>query len=459
MFSFMAIGKIGLEIHTYLTTREKLFCRCKASREREDKPNIFICPICTGQPGAKPMRPNADAVEKAVKIGLILGCKINERCPWMRKHYDWPDLPKGYQTTLSGAHAVPLGVDGKFSGIRIESMHLEEDPAAWDPKTGRVDYNRSGLPLVEIVTAPDFKTAQEVYEWVRKLVHALSYLKAVDSNAGVKADVNVNLVDERGVKKTERVEVKNVNSIENMRATVEHEIERQSREGSVRETRRFDEAKGKTTRMRGKEQAWDYRFVADPDLIVLQISREQVLKLRGALPELPDVKLEKLVKKYKISAGDASVLAKNIDIALFFEKVAAKIDGVFALPWVTVELLRVLNWNKKNLDDVSISVEHFVSLLNLVKSGKITELQAKQILNEFVPASFDPSEVDGKISDVRELEPFALKVIDENAKVVADYKSGDLKALNFLLGEVMKATERRADFVVARKLLEKMLKQ
>src|SRR3989344_8429120 len=164
----MVQPKIGLEIHTYLVTKEKLFCRCAASRLREDKPNSFICPICTGQPGAKPMRPNADAVEKAVKIGLILGCKINERCPWMRKHYDWPDLPKGYQTTLSGAHAVPLGVHGNFSGIKIESMHLEEDPAAWDPKTGAVDYNRSGLPLVEIVTAPDFKTADEVYAWVKK---------------------------------------------------------------------------------------------------------------------------------------------------------------------------------------------------------------------------------------------------------------------------------------------------
>ncbi|MEK6846739.1 MAG: Asp-tRNA(Asn)/Glu-tRNA(Gln) amidotransferase subunit GatB [Nanoarchaeota archaeon] len=452
------IGKIGLEIHTYLTTREKLFCRCRASRERGTKPNSFVCPICTGQPGAKPMRPNADAVVKAVKIGLLLECKINNVCPWMRKHYDWPDLPKGYQTTLSGAHAVPLGIDGKFLGIRIESMHLEEDPAAWDPNTGKLDYNRSGLPLVEIVTAPDFKTAQEVYDWVRKLVHALSYLKAVDSNAGIKADVNVNLVDERGAKKTERVEVKNVNSVENMRAAIEHEIERQMREGGVRETRRFDEVKGKTIRMRGKEQAWDYRFIADPDLVVLQISKDNVLKLQKELPELPNVKLERLIKKYKISSTDAAVLAKNIDIALFFEKVAGRIDGSFALPWVNVELLRVLNWNKKSLDEVSISVEHFVKLLEMVKNRKITELQAKQILNKFVPASFDPSKVDGKISDIKELEPFVLKVIKENAKVVADYKSGDAKALNFLLGEVMKATERRADFAVARRLLENILK-
>src|SRR3989344_6237366 len=180
------------------------------------------------------------------------------------KHHDWPDLPKGYQNTMSGPHAVPLGVNGKFEGITIESMHLEEDPAAWDPKTGAVDYNRSGLPLVEIVTAPDFKTADEVYAWVKKLVHALSYLKAVDKNAGIKADVNVSLVDEKGKQKTERVEVKNVNSVENMKAAIEFEISRQSEEGSIRETRRFDEVKGKTTHMRSKENAWDYRFIADP---------------------------------------------------------------------------------------------------------------------------------------------------------------------------------------------------
>src|SRR3989344_9652288 len=154
--------KCGLEIHAYLVTNEKLFCRCKASRERGIKPNIYICPTCTGQPGAKPMAPNSTAVEKATQIAIMLGCKVNTEMPWMRKHYDWPDLPKGYQNTMSGPHAVPLGVNGKFEGITIESMHLEEDPAAWDPKTGAVDYNRSGLPLVEIVTAPDFRSADEV---------------------------------------------------------------------------------------------------------------------------------------------------------------------------------------------------------------------------------------------------------------------------------------------------------
>ncbi len=451
--------KCGLEIHTYLITNEKLFCKCLASREKGLKSNTLICPICTGQPGAKPLRPNSEALKKAVQIALMLSCKVNEILPWMRKHYDWPDLPKGYQNTMSGSHAVPLGVSGKFEGIRINSMHLEEDPASWDPKTGEVDYNRSGLPLVEIVTEPDFTSSQEVYEWVRKLVHALSYLKAVDSNAGIKADVNVSIVDSDGKQKTERVEVKNVTSIEAMKSAIEYEFVRQQKEGSVRETRRFDEAKEITMRMRGKEQQDDYRFIVDPDLVSVHINKNYIKEIEKNIPELPSVKLDKLVKKYSLSAYDAGVLAKNIDIASFFEEVANHVDGKFALPWITVEVLRVLNYNKKLFSDVEISVEHFVTLLKMVKTGKITELQGKQILNKFVPKSFDPSKTEGKISSEKELEKYIKEVIKKESKAVLEFRNGDVKAFNFLIGAVMKSTDRRADSVVVRKLIEKMLRQ
>jgi len=346
--------KCGLEIHAYLVTNEKLFCRCKASRERGIKPNIYICPTCCGMPGAKPMAPNLTAVEKATQIAIMLGCKVNAEMPWMRKHYDWPDLPKGYQNTMSGPHAVPLGVNGKFEGITIESMHLEEDPAAWDPKTGAVDYNRSGLALVEIVTAPEFKTAEQVYEWVNKLVHALNYLKAVDTNAGVKADVNVSLTEDDGKQKTERVEIKNITSIDAMKSAVLFEFERQKKEGSVRETRRFDEVKGVTMRMRGKEMADDYRFIVDPDLMTAVLAKKFIGEQEKLVPELPSAKLDKLIKKYKIQPRDAAVLAKDIDIAIFFESVVENIDGKFALPWITVELLRVLNYNNKKMVEVNI---------------------------------------------------------------------------------------------------------
>ncbi len=445
-------GLIGLEIHAYLTTPEKLFCRCVASRERGLTENTHICPICTGQPGAKPMAPNADAVQKAVQIGLLLGCTINERVSWMRKHYDWPDLPKGYQTTMSGAHATPLGVNGTFSSITISSMHLEEDPASWDPKTGCVDYNRSGLPLVEIVTAPEFHFAEEVVEWLHTLVHALAYLKAVDSNAGIKVDVNVNIPG-----KTERVEIKNITSIEAIGKAIEFELERQTREGSVRETRRYDEAKGTTISMRSKEQEADYRFMPDPDLLAVMLDKNYVDALQKKLPELPDVKLKKLIKKYKIDAQNAAVLAKHLEVVTFFEQVAEKIDGAFAVPWVTVELLRVLNWNKTTLDMVDIRPEHFVALLKLVKEKKITELQAKQILNGFVPKSSMPR-VEGKLDDVHKLEKVINEIIALNKESVDKYRAGEKNVLNFLIGEVMKATNRRADFAVAKKILEKLLK-
>jgi aspartyl-tRNA(Asn)/glutamyl-tRNA(Gln) amidotransferase subunit B len=446
-------GLIGLEIHTYLVTKEKLFCRCAASREKGLKPNVNICPICTGQPGAKPMAANAEAVHKAVMIARMLGCEVNERMKWMRKHYDWPDMPKGYQTTMSGAHATPLGVNGNFDGIEVSSMHLEEDPASWDPSSGCVDYNRSGLPLVEIVTAPAFHYAEEVGEWLQKLTHALAYLKVADSNAGIKCDVNVNIPG-----KTERVEVKNISSVEAVMKAINYELQRQNEEGSVRETRRYDDVKGKTIRMRSKEAQDDYRFIADPDLQAVAVEKSFVKKIDGALPEMPEEKLKKLVKKYKIDEKDAAVLAKHLDIAIFFEEVAAKIDGGFALPWVTIELFRVLNWNKKTLAEVDIKVEHFVALLNMVKEGKITELQAKQLLNKFVPASSDPTKhVQEKMDDAKELKPIIEGIIKKHKDEAERYKKGEKQLLNFLMGEVMKATNRRADFRVAKELLEKLL--
>lgn len=449
-----AKAMIGLEIHSYILTGEKLFCRCKASREKGLKPNTHICPICTGQPGAKPMLANEEAVKKAVAIGLMLGCRINEKLIWQRKHYDWPDMPKGYQNTLSGPYAMPVGEKGEFAGIGIWSMHLEEDPASWEPSTGCVDYNRSGLPLVEIVTAPDFTSAEEVMEWMKKLVLGLSYLKAVDPNAGLKADVNVNIAG-----KTERVEIKNISSIEDIGRAIDYELERQAREGSVRETRRYDSLKGKTIRMRGKEEAEDYRFISDPDLKDIVIDKKFISGIENNLPESPEEKLEKLVRKYKIDEKNAEVLVKNIDIVEFFEKVADRIDAKFALPWVSVELLRFLNYNKKKLEEVQMDVGHFVALLKMVKEGRITELQGKQVLNKFYPKSFDPTkEVEGKIDNEKALVQFAEKAITANPKAVEDYRNGDVNALNFLMGEIMKMTNRRADFKIARKVLERLLR-
>ncbi len=448
-------GMIGLEVHTYLVTREKLFCECIASREKGLKPNIYICPICTGQPGAKPMLPNLEAIKQAIRIGLMLGCEINKNLVWQRKHYDWPDLPKGYQNTISG-NVKGIGIDGKFYGIEIWSMHLEEDPASWDPNTGCVDYNRSGLPLVEIITAPAFTSSGEVISWLRILLHNLSYLKSVDGNAGIKVDVNVSIPN-----KTERVEIKNLNSLENIRKAIDYELDRQEREGSERETRRYDDAKGKTFRMRGKEDAEDYRFISDPDLQDIALDDKMINIIRKKLPENPEKKLFRIINKFKIGSTDAEVLVQHIDVAEFFEKVAEKIDAKFALPWITVELFRLLNDNKTSLDKFDIKIEHFVELLENVKNGKISVLKGKQLLKQFFPKSFSVRslvEKEAKLSDKREVERVAREVIKQNPKVVGDYKKGEQNAFNYLMGEIMKKTNRRADFIIAREILKEILK-
>jgi len=449
--------KIGLEIHGYLQTQEKLFCKCKAERHSSEKPNTNICPICTGQPGCKPMLPNSEAIKKIIQIGLMLNCKINPSFVWQRKHYDWPDLPKGYQNTISGSYSIPVGEKGNFEGIGITEVHLEEDPASWNPETGCIDYNRSGLPLVEIVTEPDFSSSKEVTEWLKKLILTLSYIKAVDKNAGLKADVNVSINQKAG---GNRAEIKNISSIEDIRNAIEYEIIRQEKEGTQLETRRWTGEK--TEKMRGKEEAADYRFIPEPDLPIIKLEKKRIDKIKSKLPETPAEKLSKLIKKHKIDKKSAEVLSNNFELVEFFEQVSEKISPEFALSWVTIELLRVLNYNHKSLDEVDIKPEHFSELLEAVKEKKITELKAKQILNSFVPKSHSISSEmknSGRIIDEKEIEKFVLQVLAKNKQAHEDYKAGKQESLNFLLGEIMKLSSKRADFSVARKVLIKLLKK
>ena len=449
--------KIGLEIHGYINTNEKLFCTCKTIHGLKfAKPNSNICPTCTGQPGAKPLLPNKVAIDKAIEIALILGCKVNTKLIWQRKHYDWPDLPKGYQNTISGAHATPIGENGKFLDIRIKEAHLEEDPAAWNPKTGGIDYNRSGLPLIEIVTQPDFTSSQQVIDWLKQLIMTLAYIKSFDKNAGIKADVNISLPELKG----ERVEIKNINSLKNIRTAIEAEIARQKSDvPRSQETRMFDEAKGTTIKMRTKEQAEDYRFITEPDLPAIVLGKERIEKLSSSLPETPREKLQKLIKKYNIEKKSAEILTKKLEIAEFFENIVNKVNPKLAVQWTTIELLSVLNYNKKELDEINIKPEHFIQLLKLVESKKITELKAKEILRSWKDKSYSPEteiKKHSQISSSGELEEICLKIIKENANAVQDYHSGIKQSLNFLIGKVMQKTNKRADFKTTREVLEKL---
>jgi aspartyl-tRNA(Asn)/glutamyl-tRNA(Gln) amidotransferase subunit B len=452
--------KIGLEIHGYLNTKEKLFCDCKAMHGiKFSKPNTNICPICTAQPGSKPMLPNSEAIRRAIQVSLILKCKINEKLVWQRKHYDWPDLPKGFQSTISGTYAVPLGIKGNFQGIEITEAHLEEDPASWKPETGEVDYNKSGYPLIEIVTEPEFKTSEEVVSWLKQLISTMKYMKIIDKNLGIKADVNISLPELGG----ERVEMKNINSLKNILSAIEYEIKRQKKHGEIakkQETRTFNEISGKTIKMREKELAEDYRFISEPDLPIIHIKKERIEKIKKSLPETPEEKIKKIVKKYKIQNKSAEVLGKNLEIMEFFEEVSKKANPSLSVQWVTQELLRVLNYNKKGFEEVEIKPKHFIELLKLIENKKITELKAKEILNKFVPISFSPKKEiksHGKISSVMEIEKIVKKIISQNPKSIEDYKSGKKESLNFLIGQVMKHSNKRADYKKVRVILEKRL--
>jgi len=452
--------KIGLEIHGYIQTNEKLFCTCKTVHGLKfAAPNSNICPVCTSQPGAKPLLPNKIAIDKAIEIALILKCKINTKLIWQRKHYDWPDLPKGYQNTISGPHSVPLGENGSFLSVGIRECHLEEDPAAWNPKTGEIDYNRSGLALIEIVTEPDFSSSSEVVEWLKQLIITLSYIKAFDKNAGIKADVNISLPELNG----KRVEIKNINSLTNIKNAIEAEIKRQKAEGvaKVLETRMFDEAKGTTIKMRSKEQADDYRFITEPDLPAIILEKSGVEKLRSSLPETPQEKLQKLIKKYNIEKKYAEILTKKLEIAEFFEKIVSHVSPNLAVQWTTIELLSVLNYNKKELDEINISPEHFIQLLKLVENKKITELKAKEILRSWKDKSYSPEteiKKHSQISSSDKLEEICKKIIKENPQAAKDYKEGRKESLHFLIGKVMQKTSKRADFKTTREVLEKLMK-
>ncbi|MFA4953266.1 MAG: Asp-tRNA(Asn)/Glu-tRNA(Gln) amidotransferase subunit GatB [Candidatus Pacearchaeota archaeon] len=491
--------KIGLEIHGYIDTNEKLFCRCKSIHgSKFAKPNTNICPICTGQPGSKPMLPNSSAIEKAIQIALLLNCKkiggatfvgskdmikgshatfvggISESrrsairgestrettgsLVWQRKHYSWPDLPKGFQNTISGPYATPVGINGKFQEIKITECHLEEDPAAWNPETGEIDYNRSGSPLIEIVTEPDFSSSEQVLEWLKQLITTLGYIKAIDKNAGIKADVNVSLPEKKGA----RVEIKNVNSLTNIKNAIEAEVARQNKEGIAKsqETRRYDDKKNTTTLMRLKENAEDYRFISDPDLPMIKIEKQRITKLKSKLPETPQQKLSKLIKQHKIPEKSAEILTKNIDIIEFFEKIIEKVNPKLATRWVTEELLSVLNYNKKALDEIKIETNHFIELLEMIEKKILTELKAKEILRSWKEKSSSPKNLakqHSQISDKTEIEKLAKKVIKENSKAVQDYKAGKKESLNFLVGQVMKLSNKRADYKTAKEILENLL--
>jgi aspartyl-tRNA(Asn)/glutamyl-tRNA(Gln) amidotransferase subunit B len=451
--------RIGFEVHQQLATERKLCCNCPTSY-RDVAPNSNICPICVGMPGAKPLPPNERVVDSAIEIALMLGCEIdvNKTIFILRKHYDYPDLPSGYQRT-----SLPIARDGELQGVRIREMHLEEDPGQYDPTAGTVDYNRSGVPLVEIVTEPDIKSPEEARRFLRTLTRVLEYSGKVRPEAGgaMRADVNISL--EGGG----RVEVKNINSVKGAYRALKFEILRQREklkrgEAVVRETRAYLESQMITTPMRAKELEEDYRYIPDPDIFPLIVDDARVERIKSRMVEAPHLREKRLVEMYGTPTVAAEVIVSERELADLYEAVVKEVGTELAATWFRTRLKKVLNYMKLRAADVKFTPKQLSSLLQMVKTKRITPEQGELVLRELVKQPAEPEELLRKLGlehlGRAELDAAATKTIEENSKAVKDYLAGRGEALNFLAGKVMKFTRGRADPREITKLLQTKLK-
>ena len=436
---------IGFEIHEQLATKTKLFCR-SPTNYRDAPPNTNVCEVCTGMPGAKPMPVNQEAVDAVVAIALMLNCEIvKEPIYILRKHYDYPDLPSGYQRT-----SMPIGKNGELAGVRIWEVHLEEDPGKYDPTTGRVDYNRSGVPLVEIVTAPDMHSPEEAREFLKELVKVLRYTGRVREEGGtMRVDTNVSI--EGGA----RVEIKNINSIRGAYRALKFEITRQKnlmKRGRVvkRETRAYLESQMITKGMRVKEEAEDYRYIPDPDIPPLLITEEKIQEIKATLPEAPHLKERRFIEQYGIKEDDAKIIASELELANAFEEVAKVIPPQLAASWIRDEVKRVLEYNGITFKQSGITPQHLIELLQMVLNDEITVKTAKKVMELLPEKRTSPKKIIEelglkKLRDDSAVAKACDEAIAENPKAVEDYLSGKKEALNFLVGQVMRKTRGRAD--------------
>lgn len=458
---------IGLEIHAELATESKIFCGCPT--HGDDDPNTRTCEVCLGLPGSKPVL-NEKVLEYGIRLCLAAGSKISPELVFSRKSYFYPDLSKNYQITQ---YELPLGTGGEIEieggkKVGLIRIHLEEDPAALVHPGGMtgssyvlVDYNRSGDPLVEVVTKPELASPEEARDFMKKLITILNYLGIFDVNRCViKADANVSIKESGYV----RAEVKNITGFKEIERALAYEVERQKREASELkpETRGWDSEKGMTFPLREKEAEEDYGYIIDPDLVPTEISKEMLDRIRQSMPELAHEKVKKFVSVHKISKEDAVVISQEKQLAELFEKVAEKIDPVLAARWLRRELLRVLNYNKKQLHQLKFDEKILIELLSMVENKDITETTAQQILEKLVEEPFSPKEYVEKeglraVSEEGELQSICEGVIKENPKAVEDVKAGVDKSLNFLVGQVMRKTRGTASPKEVNDILKKLL--
>jgi len=449
--------KIGLEIHVPLNTRQKLFCYCPTNYWETEEANVNTCPVCTGMPGAKPYPLNEDAIEAAVMVAELLDCTIvsKENVFVKRKHYDYPDLPSGYQRT-----SEPIGVDGKLGDVGIWEVHLEEDPGRYDLDSGRVDYNRSGVPLIEVVSAPDMKSAEEARTFLRELTNLLKYTERVIDVGGVmRADVNISI--EGGAK----VEIKNINSVRGAFKAIGFELIRQKNQMKrgvkvIQETRGFNEKTLITVAQRIKETADDYRYIPDPDIPPQWFTEEYIGSIK--LPETPQRRRARLIEECKIPKNFAETLVRDKDVADLFEEVAKGADPALAANWICGEVLKQLNYRGIELSESKLSPKIVSELVALVSDDTITENVGKKLLEQVIDSGESPKELVSrkglsKVSDKGVLSKTADEVLSENPQAVSDYQSGRDEALNYLMGQVMKKMKGRGDAEATIKILKQKI--
>lgn len=467
---------IGLEIHAELKTRTKMFCDSLNDPD-EKHPNVNVCPVCLAHPGALPVA-NRQAIEQVIRVGLALGGKVSEVTKFDRKNYFYPDLPKGYQISQ---YDRPLIEGGTLRNIRIRRIHLEEDTATLvheardkGQEASLVDFNRSGVPLMELVTEPDFRSAGEVADFARELQLILRYLGVSDANmekGQMRIEANVSL--DMGTK----VELKNINSFRAVHDAVEYELKRQEEaltagEKIHQETRGWNEAKQKTFSQRSKEEAHDYRYFPEPDLPPFETSVFGLETLRESLPELPEAKRKRFKDEYGLTDKQLDLVIAEPKLANFFEEAASELQELDAavsqanlpliLNYLTSDLRGLMNDAGIGFDDLKFSPENLAHLVLLVAKGSVTSRQAKDILAGMFRTGADPEEIIrseniGVSSDMVEIEAVVVAVIAENKAAVHDYKKGKTASLQFLIGQAMAKLKGRARPELLADLFRKLL--
>ena len=469
-----------------LSTKTKMFCRCKNALE-ETKPNVNVCPICLAHPGALPVA-NRAAIESVIRLGYALHGKIAEHSHFDRKSYFYPDLPKGYQISQ---YEAPLVSGGMLKDVRITRVHLEEDTAKLAHVNGDtlVDYNRAGVPLMELVTDPDIKNAEEATAFAKELQLILRYLGISDADmekGQMRVEANISLRENTEHMRNERgtdaekpvlgtkVEVKNLNSFRAVHDAIKYELERQEKllgegEAVIQETRGWDDKKGVTKSQRSKESAHDYRYFPEPDLPEMDLSELDLPALKASVPELPEEKRSRLVSSYGISREDAEVLITDKPLADYFEASVSelkeyepKADTQTLYNYLTSDMQGIIKEKGISISDVKILPAHLARLVAFITQGKLSSRLAKDMLPEMLKTGIDPEELMKDsgvaiISDEGKLLKIVQEVIEKNPKVVEDYKKGKGNALQFLIGQGMAKTRGQADPEKLQELLKKEL--